>query len=157
MDIRFTMGVTEWSSSVWHRTGAQQFRCNYDMKNSIGICHIKPFYWSLNMRCVDKLWMWLQKHIHFPMKQILIMIMVCGQDSIYSYIHKVQNIQYLSLYKTTDVCSSQFKGKYVQNHFYPPHNYSYFLTIENGNVTSSRVNWLSQYCNAHAKQQPKEK
>lgn len=29
--------------SAKQRAGAQQFRCNYDMKNSKASCHINPF------------------------------------------------------------------------------------------------------------------
>ena len=40
--LRLTMIRAEYTS-VEHRTGAQTFRCNYDMKNSRASCHINPF------------------------------------------------------------------------------------------------------------------
>lgn len=52
MSLRLAMSAAECSSLVNRRRGAQQFRCNYDMKNSKVSRH-KPVALSLNISLIS--------------------------------------------------------------------------------------------------------
>lgn len=85
----------DYISTINHKRGTQQFRCNYDMKNS---CHIELLFWveicnsPLYVNCIGKMWMngFMWSHYY---REIIIWI---GSGNSHVYIPEA-NIEYFPL------------------------------------------------------------